>query len=148
MRYTHKLNCIELSAIDLEIYDGIYIPGGLPSSSAIRKEREFQTKLLKLYNNPANKDKMVMMICSGTENLLDSGLINYTKEITGSPASQWTFYSYFKNLNLPLDLFKGNSDDHPSIAYPSDGFHAHLVLGRNPTASPWFVSLISKTWKG
>ena len=144
---THRLKCLEIRNVDLEEYDGIYIPGGLPSSSAIRKERTFQTKLSRFYNNPNNKDKIVMMICSGTENLLDSGIIDNLKEVTGSPASQWTFYSYFAFQNKSLEFYKGNSDTFPSISYKSDGFHAHLVLGRNPDASVAFVDSISKTWK-
>jgi len=33
-----------------------------------------------------------------------------------------------------------------AISYPSDGKHSHLVLGKNPDASPAFVREISKTW--
>ena len=144
---THQITCLLLSSVDLNDYDGIYIPGGLPSSSVIRNQDKFQRNLHDFYYNPLNKNKIIMMICSGTENLINSGIIKNTKEITGSPASQWTFYSYFKNSNLPLSLYKGNSDDFPAISYPSDGAHANLVLGRNPDASPWFVVAIANTWK-
>lgn len=144
---THRLKCLEIGSIELEEYDGIYIPGGLPSSSAIRKEGSFQNKLWSFYNNPKNGNKIVMMICSGTENLLDSKIIDDLKDVTGSPASQWTFFSYFAFQNKSLELYKGNLETFPSISYKSDGFHAHLVLGRNPDASVAFVNSIAKTWK-
>lgn len=143
---THRLRCIPLETVVLEDFDGVYIPGGLPSSSAIRRESVFQSKLKTFYNNAKNKDKMLMFICSGTENLIESGIIDQIQEVTGSPASQWTFLAYYENFNRSLELYKGNSDDFPAIAYPSDGNHAHLVLGRNPMGAPAFVASIAKIW--
>lgn len=65
----------------------IYIPGGLPSSSALKSNDYVLKELEIFYKNPK---KVLTAICSGTEVLLSvNGIITEEKKnLTGSPASK------------------------------------------------------------
>lgn len=85
---------------------------------------------------------MIAAICSGTEALLSTSIMDNLPSpgyVTGSPASAVSFYEWLDKLGKPRNLYKGLDDNYKSIAYPSQGYTSHLVLGRNPDASPQFV---------
>jgi putative intracellular protease/amidase len=64
------------SSSDLSAFDAIYIPGGVPSSSAIRADAQFIGSLRKFLNDPSNKDKLLAIICSGGETLIELDLLS------------------------------------------------------------------------
>ena len=74
-RYT--VICKDLKNINLNIYDIIIIPGGLPSSGALRKDLALLHKLNKFYSNPQHRHKVLASIGSGTEVLISSGSYFY-----------------------------------------------------------------------
>eukprot|EP00128_Syssomonas_multiformis_P011259 Colp12_sorted_trinity150504_noHs@6481 len=146
---SHTLECIASESVDLSFYDVVFIAGGLPSSSAIRENSALMNKVYNFWNSPANAQKLLAVICSGSETLISSGIyadLPKGSPITGSPASFWSWVKYLDTLGLPRDLFKGNDDgvNVQSFVYPSDGKHSHLVSGRNPAASAFFVQNIGK----
>jgi putative intracellular protease/amidase len=144
--------CLPVNTIDLEYFDAVFIPGGFPSSSAIRLETSFLRKLKKFYLH-AGPEKLIAIICSGNEVLIDSGILNYLEDITGSPASAVPLRNALKRLGKDEALYHGLNDPSQDalseiVSYPSGENRANLVLGRNPDASLKFVQTISQVWLG
>jgi len=137
---------VNINQVDLEDYDVLFIPGGLPSSTAIRTASPFISKLRTLWSrkNPS-KSFLIAIICSGNEVLVDSEILNSLQKITGSPASAVTLRNALQALGKDPNLFT----DLNTVSYASQSpFRPHLVLGRNPDASPFFVSEIGFVWAG
>jgi len=89
--------CKNVNEIDLNDYDILLIPGGLPSSGALRRNRAFLNNLKQFYFNEKNNNKVVAAICSGTEVLISAEILNNLPgagNVTGSPASIRSFFAW------------------------------------------------------
>ncbi|KAL4435811.1 hypothetical protein ABPG74_015779 [Tetrahymena malaccensis] len=130
----------DINKENLNDYDVIYIPGGLPSSSALRNNKSFIQKLKSFYENKLNSEKLVIFMCSGTEVFIQSGIINdyLGQNLTGSPASVNTFQTYLKAHNISLNTFTSI----PAINLKTQN-KPRVVLARDPNASTQFVTMVS-----
>ncbi|KAL4484222.1 hypothetical protein ABPG72_003506 [Tetrahymena utriculariae] len=130
----------DISEENLNEYDVIYIPGGLPSSSALRNNKSFTQKLKSFYENKQNSEKLVIFMSSGTEVFIQSGIINdyLGLNLTGSPASVHTFSTYLKAHNIPLNTFTST----PAINLKTQN-KPRVILTRDPNASTQFVTMVS-----
>jgi putative intracellular protease/amidase len=147
-RPTYVAQCQDLASIgDLLAYDAIFVAGGLPSSSDVRLEGQFESKMLAYWREGGAK-RLLAIICSGSESMIESDLLAELGIITGSPASRFSLQAALYALGKPLTNYKGLSDQYPAIPYPTpvQSTHAQLVLGRNPDASPYFCAAIGNTW--
>mmetsp|Transcript_18907 Transcript_18907/g.48074 ORF Transcript_18907/g.48074 Transcript_18907/m.48074 type:complete len:528 (-) Transcript_18907:1032-2615(-) len=147
-RPSYVAQCQDVNSIDnLHWYDAVFVAGGLPSSSDVRLEARFERQLL-TYWREAGPARLLAIICSGSESMIESGLLAELELITGSPASRFSLEAALYALHMPLGNYKGMSDQYPVIPYPSEAAssRAQLVLGRNPDASPLFCATIGNTW--
>jgi putative intracellular protease/amidase len=157
-RPTYKVSCLTVLPT-LSAYQVVVIPGGIPSSSAVRINTATINVVQQWANQsvPANSRRLLAVICSGVETLLESNIINSIQTeitpsmpLTGSPASTVPIANYLKSLGLDASKYGVNNtavyDVNPSP--PVDQGNASLlVLGKNPSALPDWVATISKAWK-
>lgn len=92
---------------DLSNFDAIYVPGGVPSSSAIRSDPVFVKSLKNFMSDAQNKDKLVAIICSGNEILIDLELLQTLPVVVGSPASHSPLEVGLQAVFQPASNYKG-----------------------------------------
>jgi putative intracellular protease/amidase len=159
----------DLDHIDLSNFDAIFVAGGLPSSAGLR--RSSFPRRFAAFVRRGGAEKLAAVICSGNEVLVEAGLLDDFRrmstssapdvlmdgvvttarpgDIVGSPASVAT-------LSLAVQQIGGRylaSDPKTQyVAYPSQMLEGNqtavLVLGKNPNASPAFVTAIGSLWMG
>ena len=71
IKHSFLAPCLTINGIDLAYFDAVFVPGGVPSGSAIRLESLFLEKLKQFYLY-AGPEKLLAIICSGNEILIDS----------------------------------------------------------------------------
>ena len=149
---TYSVAFEDLAAVNLASFDAVFVPGGLPSSSDLRRDAGFPRKLYDFWRTPASRGKLVAIICSGNEVLIESGMLADAQldgPITGSPASNLSLTAGLAAVGKDATLYKGLDPDHAydAIAYAGNDNRSALVLGRNPAASPRFVAAIGQSWR-
>ena len=149
---TYSVEFVNASSLDLTKFDAVFIPGGQPSSADLRRDPTFPRQLAAFWNSPTSAGKLLAFICSGTEVMIESGILaSLPKDfaITGSPASQWPLRNALAKLGRDPSLFMGTNpqSQFDVLSYPGDGkTRPNLVLGRDPTASPRFVAALGDVW--
>ena len=71
-----------LDAVDLAVYDGVYLPGGMPGSLNLRDD----ARVLKIVRDFAGSGKAVAAICAAPIVLEKAGVIA-NKRVTGYPGT-------------------------------------------------------------
>ena len=150
---SYVVDCVTVSEVNdryLQKFDIVFIPGGVPSSSALRASSAAMKLLSNFYfNNQDPKSKLLAVICSGSETLINSGIISDLQgPITGSPASQWSLKAVLSELGRPEADYKGLDPDVLSIYRRATTERPALILGKDPTASPNFTASIGSMWAG
>eukprot|EP01125_Pyxidicula_operculata_P012735 TRINITY_DN4195_c0_g1_i4.p1 TRINITY_DN4195_c0_g1~~TRINITY_DN4195_c0_g1_i4.p1 ORF type:complete len:414 (-),score=76.18 TRINITY_DN4195_c0_g1_i4:1417-2658(-) len=147
---SYMVKCVLLDNLSsLDYFDAVYIPGGVPSSSAIRSNSRFVEMVRSFWLNPNNKDKLLCIICSGSEVMIDADMLVDLPAVVGSPASAGPLERGFQAVFKPASNYKGLDSHYTALSYPGSGFsspRANLVLGKNPDASREFVVAIGSTW--
>lgn len=161
---SHAVNStIDLNSVELSTFDAVFVAGGLPSSAGLRRS-SFPTKLASFVRS-GGPGKLAALICSGNEVLVESGLLQALKgwptssapdvlmkgvatqtssgDVVGSPASVPTMDAAVAQMG---GRYLANDPKTQYVAYPSQGSSALLVLGKNPNASPAFVTAIGNLW--
>ena len=105
---------------------------------------------IKQFYLESSPSKMLAFICSGNEVMIETGILELVDDITGSPASAVSLRNALKAIGKDSALYHGLGDPDNDEKVRAIGYTFNdrplIVSGRNPDASPWFVSQISKTW--
>uniref|UniRef100_A0A6B2L3K9 DJ-1/PfpI domain-containing protein n=1 Tax=Arcella intermedia TaxID=1963864 RepID=A0A6B2L3K9_9EUKA len=148
---SYILDCLDLQTVDLHAFDAVYVPGGVPSSSSLRVTG-FPSRLREFWAN-SDASKLVAIICSGNEVLIEAEFLSILPAVVGSPASFLPLEIGFQSVFKPASNYKGLDNLYSAISYPptdqtlpNPGKRAALVLGKNPANSLPFVVEISKMW--
>ena len=64
---SYTVEFVDLARVDLMQFDAVFVPGGLPSSSDLRRDPSFPMKLYRFWRTPAPSPKILAIICSGNE---------------------------------------------------------------------------------
>lgn len=118
-----------ISQIDINNYDGVVIPGGLPGATNLRDNKTVISKVKKMYD----KGGLVASICAGPIVLEEAGIIK-GKNITAYPGFEDELSGEYKDQNVVVD---GNiiTSQGPAIAVEFALTIAAYLLGEEKRKS-------------
>ena len=86
--------CQALETLKLADFDAVFVAGGLPSSSSLRVSSDFVAQMSSFWRTSQSTllpGKILAVICSGGELLIDTEILQELGQMVGSPASQYEY---------------------------------------------------------